>query len=172
MEKMEELLKIGLIVKPQGIKGEVKVQPLTDDINRFKNLKETVIDGKNYRVLKAVLGGGAVFLALSGISDRNAAETFRGKFLCVTRENAVELPEGRYFIADVIGCSLITDGGDNLGEIVDVTSARTDIFTVRLNGGRILRFPFLKDLTVSVDISNKKVTVKEKRLAEVSCYED
>lgn len=172
MEKMEELLKIGLIVKPQGIKGEVKVQPLTDDINRFKNLKETVIDGKNYRVLKAAIGGGAVFLALSGISDRNVAETFRGKFLCVTRENAVELPEDRYFIADVIGCSLITDGGDNLGEIVDVTSARTDIFTVRLNDGRILRFPFLKDLTVSVDISNKKVTVKEKRLAEVSCYED
>ena len=169
---MTETLKIGLIVKPQGIKGEVKVQPLTDDINRFKKLKEVIIEDKPYKILSATIGGGTVFLSLSGIADRNTAESMRGKFLCVTRENAVKLEEGRYFIVDIIGCTLLTDNGEKVGEIIDITSARTDIFTVKCLNGRIMRFPFLKDLVYSVEIDKKTVTVLEKRLREVSCYED
>ncbi len=169
---MQQTLKIGIIVKPQGIKGEVKIQPLTDDINRFNKLKEVIIDQKTYKVLKATIGGGVVFLSLSGITDRNTAETMRGKVLHVTRENAVPLEEGRYFIADIIGCVVKTDLGETIGEIIDVTSARTDIFTVKCESGRIMRFPFLKDLVQSVEIGEKLVTVSEKRLREVSCYED
>lgn len=169
---MEQMLKIGLIVKPQGIKGEVKIQPLTDDINRFKKLKEVIIDDKNYRVLKATIGGGTVFLALSGIADRDTAETFRGKFLFVTRENAVPLPEGRYFIVDLIGCEVKTDLGELVGKVTDITSSRTDIFTVATVDNRIMRFPFLKDLVNSIDVNEKTVIVKSKRLLEVSCYED
>ncbi len=168
---MENTLKIGIIVKPQGIKGELKVMPLTDDINRFKNLKEVIIDDKNYRVLRAVIGGGAVIICLSGIADRNQAETLRGKFLSVTRENAIPLEEGRYFVVDIIGCSLFAED-ELVGEVVDVTSARTDIFTVKTASGKIMRFPFLKDLIIKVDIESKTIVVKKKRLDEVSCYED
>ena len=169
---MEQVLKIGLIVKPQGIKGEVKVQPLTDDINRFKKLKEVIIDGKPYKVLNSIIGGGTVFLSLSGITDRNTAESMRGKFLHVLRENAIPLEEGRYFIVDILGCALVTDNGNKVGEVIDVTSARTDIFTIKCDDGKIMRFPFLKDLIVSVEIDKKIITVLEKRLKEVSCYED
>lgn len=169
---MEQTLKIGLIVKPQGIRGEVKVQPLTDDINRYKNLKEVLIDGKTFRVLSAVIGGGTVFLSLSGITDRNVAETFRGKFICVNRENAVKLEEGRYFIVDIIGCTLVTDDGEQIGEIVEVFSARTDIFTVKCVNQKTMRFPFLKDAVLSVDIKNKIITADKKRLSEIACYED
>lgn len=169
---MQNILKVGLIVKPQGVRGELKVQPLTDDINRFKKLKDVLIDGNTYRVLKATIGGGTVFLAISGINDRDVAETFRGKFICVDRQNAIELKEGNYFISDIIGCALLTDSGKNIGVVTDVTSARTDIFTVKTQEDRVMRFPFLKDLLVSVDLEEKIVTVKEKRLNEVSCYED
>ena len=165
------MLKIGVIVKPQGIKGEVKVQPFTDDINRFKKLKEVIIDDKSYRVLNAVIGGGTVFLSLSGIADRDVAETFRGKFLFVTRENAVPLEEGRYFIVDIIGCELKTEK-NTVGVITDVTSARTDIFTIKCTDGKIMRFPFLKEMIISVDVENKTVVVKGKRLSEVACYEN
>ena len=169
---MNEIFKIGLIVKPQGIKGELKVQPLTDDINRFKNLKEVLIDDKNYRVGSAKIGGNTVFLSIFGINDRNTAETFRGKFLCVKRENAVPLEEGRYFIADIIGCKVITDENVLIGEITDVFSSRTDVLTVKCINGRIMRFPFLKDLVVKVDVESKEFVVLTKRLSEVSCYED
>ena len=169
---MQDLIRIGLIVKPQGIRGEVKVQPLTDDINRYKNLKEVIIDDKNYRVTSAVIGGGTVFLSLFGVSDRNVAETFRGKYIHVTRENAIPLEEGRYFIFDIIGCNVITDSGEEIGQVSDVFSSRTDVFTVKCIDGRILRFPFLKDLVMSVDVEDKKIIVNGKRLLEVSCYEN
>lgn len=168
---MNEVFKIGVIVKPQGIRGDVKVQPLTDDINRFKNLKEVLIDDKTYRVSNVSIGGGMVFLELSGITDRNTAELFRGKFLCVKREDAIPLEEGRYFIADIIGCKVVTES-KTIGEIIDITSSRTDIVTVKCENGKIMRFPFLKDLVTNVDIVNKIFAVKEKRLVEVSCYEN
>ena len=169
---MQDLIRIGLIVKPQGIRGEVKVQPLTDDINRYKNLKEVIIDDKNYRVTSAVIGGGTVFLSLFGVSDRNVAETFRGKYIYVTRENAIPLEEGRYFIFDIVGCNVFTDDGQEVGQVTDVFSSRTDVFTVKCKDGRTLRFPFLKDLVQEVDVVNKKITVSGKRLLEVSCYEN
>lgn len=168
---MEEFLKIGLIVKPQGIRGELKLTPLTDDLTRFIGLKKVYIDGAIYSVLTSKLGGGVVFLALSGISDRNQAETFRGKYVCVRREDAIPLKKDTYFIADIIGCALKTET-TLIGEVVDVTSAKTDIFTVRTVDGKTLRFPFLKDLLVKVDVENKEITVKEKRLGEVGLYED
>lgn len=169
---MENVLKVGLIVKPQGTKGELKVQPLTDDINRFKKLKNVIIDGKNYRVTNAIIAGNAVLLSIFGIIDRDTAESFRGKFIYVDRENAVPLEEGRYFIADIIGCVLKTDHDSLVGEIVDVTSARTDIFTVKCSDGVIMRFPFLNDAIVNIDVENKLIIVKAKRLSEIACYEN
>ncbi len=169
---MEEFLKIGIIVKPQGVRGEVKVQPLTDDVLRFKSLKTVYIDGVSRKVLSVKIATDAVILAISGIADRNDAENYRGKYITVDRANAVNLEEGRYFIVDIIGCALKTDLGETLGEIVDVTSARTDIFTVKCLDGNTLRFPFLKDLIDNVDIANKTVTVKDKRLKEVGVYEN
>jgi len=169
---MENTLKVGLIVKPQGIKGELKVQPLTDDINRFKKLKDVIINGKNYRVTNAILAGNTVILSIFGISDRDCAETFRGKFICVDRENAVPLEEGRYFIADIIGCELKTDNGSLVGTVIEVTSARTDIFTVKCTDGVIMRFPFLKDTIINIDVENKFIVVKAKRLSETACYEN
>ena len=169
---MEDTLKIGLVLKPQGIKGQLKVQPLTDDVNRYKNLKEIIIDQKVYHILSTIISGPTVFVELSGVSDRDAAETFRGKFLYVKREDAIPLEQGRYFIADIIGCEVISKEKGVIGKIVDIFSSRTDVITVKCNDGRILRFPFLNDLVEQVDVYNKQFVVKDKRLNEVSCYEN
>ncbi|MBE7083233.1 MAG: 16S rRNA processing protein RimM [Clostridiales bacterium] len=168
---MIDTLKIGLIVKPQGIRGELKVQPLTDDINRFKNLKEVIIEDNTYRVSNTVIAGNMVLVSLDSVIDRNTAETFRGKFLRVTRENAIPLQEGRYFITDIIGCALMVEE-QKIGEIIDVFSARTDIFTVKCLDGKIMRFPFLKDAIINIDVQSKKIVANKKRLSEISCYED
>ncbi len=169
---MQEFLKIGLIVKPQGIRGEVKVQPLTDDASRFYDLKQVFIDNTTFKVLNARVGDGCVYLALNGVADRNAAELLRGKFLTVDRQNAIRPKEGTYFIVDIIGCKVLTDTGIDVGVVFEVTEAKTDIFTLKTPDGKILRFPFLKDLVENVDVDKKIITVKEKRLGEVSVYED
>lgn len=167
---MQKIFNIGIIVKPQGVRGELKVQPLTDDPKRFLHLNEVLIDGRTYKVLSSRNGGEAVYMWLGGVADRNAAEKLRGKYLCVDRENAVPLQEGRFFIADVLGCT-VYDEEESIGIVTDVTSARTDIFT--LNGKRgVIRFPFLKDAVESVDVEAGIIRVKGKRFAEIAVYEN
>lgn len=169
---MENYLKIGLIVKPQGVKGEVKVQPLTSDLSRFKALKEVYIDEKKVKVLNAKIGADAIFLSLFGVADRNMAEEYRNKYIYVDRENAVSLKKNEFFIADLIGLKLCLENGETVGQIIDITSLKTDVFTVCTESHKIMRFPFLSDLLVKVDIDNSCVIVKEKRLKEISVYED
>lgn len=169
---MERSFKIGLAVKPQGVRGEIKVRPLTDDPERFKLLKEVYIDGEVHKVLGARIGAGEVFISLAGVSDRNAAEAFRGKFLTVPREEAVEPEEGRYFIADLIGAAVITENGEKIGTVASITEGRTDVVWLKGERGESLAFPFLKKVINKVDIENATITVNEERFNEVVCRED
>ncbi len=169
---MEKTLTIGLILKPQGILGELKVKPMTDDVNRFKTLKTVVIDGEEYKVMRSRIATDAVYISLNGVADRNQAEAFRNKEVKVLREDAVKLEEGRYFIVDVIGSILKTDAGKVIGKITDITSSNVDIYTVLAGDKKEIRFPFLKDLVLSVDIESKVVLVNDKRFFEVAVYED
>ncbi len=170
--RMQEKFKVGLIVKPQGVRGEVKVQPLTDSLSRFKKLNNVFIDGVSHKVTNVKIADGFCILSIFGVGDRNTAELFRGKFIEVERADAEELEEGRYFIADIIGCSVVFDDGRILGEVTDVTSAKTDIFTVKTVSNKVVRFPFLKDLLISVDVEKKVIKILTKRYLEVCCYED
>ena len=169
---MEDTFKIGLITKPHGIKGELRVTPLTDDPARFKRLKTVIVDGKYYGVCGATVASDAVYLSLSGVTDRNAAELFRGKFLLVERKDAVPTEEFSYFVSDIIGCAVVTEKGETLCKVIDVTNAKTDYFTAVTEKGETVRFPFLRDLLVKVDITAKIITVKEKRFGEVCVYEN
>ena len=111
-------------------------------------------------------------MSFQGINDRNAAEFLRGKFLHINREDAVVPEEFSFFIADIIGCAVLTEIGKTLCTVTDVTSAKTDYFTAKDENGKILRFPFLRDLLVKVDVAAKTITVKEKRFGEICVYED
>ena len=77
-------LLVGIITKPQGIKGEIKLKDLTDGQEATKNLKEVFIDGVAYKILNMRYSGEDLFLSLRGIADRNMAETFRNKFVYFT----------------------------------------------------------------------------------------
>lgn len=169
---MEEMLKIGIIVKPQGVRGELKVQPLTDNVERFKKLKTVIVDDVTVNVLKVRTGAGEVFITLSGVQDRNTAETFRSKFLYVKREDAVPLDADSYFITDIVGCSLSFENGQPFAEVTEVTEAKTDYLTATAFDGKTVRFPFLKDLLIKIDVNAKSIILKEKRFYEVAVYED
>lgn len=167
---MQDTITIGLITKPQGIKGELRVSPITDDSKRFKGLKYVIIDDKTYTVTSAKVGGEFVILSLLGVNDRNTAEEFRSKFVSIKREDAVK-ESGEYFIVDIIGLALVADG-EKVGEIIDVTSAHTDIITVKCLSGKTMRFPFLNRVVEKVDIDGGIFSVYKDKLKEVACYED
>lgn len=164
---MQKYLTVGTILKPQGIRGEIKVMPQTDSADDFKDFTQVVIDGTAYRVLACRAAGGYAYLTLRGVPDRNAAELLRGKEVLVDRDEAPELPDDRVYIADVIGCALFTEEGELLGEIADITPARTDIYTV-LMGGREVMFPAAEGVIAKIDAEGGKVVVNKKRFEEVA----
>ena len=78
---MTDKLNVGEILKPQGIRGELKVKPFTDDAEVFRDFTRVFVEETPYKVLSVRTGGGLVFLGLKGVPDRNAAELLRGKQL-------------------------------------------------------------------------------------------
>lgn len=158
---------IGKIVKPQGIRGEVKVLPYTDSAETFTQLNRVFIDGAPYQILYTRFGDGMAYLALRGVPDRNAAELLRDKELTIPREEAPEPEEGSYYIADLLGSEIVTDTGKVLGTLKDVRQAATDIYTLQTETGEVL-FPTAKGVVLNVDVENKKITVSEKRFKEVA----
>lgn len=154
-------------MKPQGIRGEIKVKALTDSADDLKAFKKLLIDGVEYSVLSVRAQGEFAFLGLKGIADRNAAELLRGKNVEVARGEAPALPEGRYYIVDLIGCEVLTERGDLIGEVTDVTPAKTDVYTISKNGKETV-FAAADGVITDVDVAAKKITVNSKRFKEVS----
>ncbi len=160
-------LTVGEILKPQGIRGEVKVKPFTDSAETFRSFKSLLIDGAEYKVLSVRTGDGFVYLGLRGVPDRNAAELLRGKQLTIPRGEAPALPEGSYYIADLLGSRIETEEGEPLGVLKDITQAATDIYTLDM-GGRDVLFPAAKGVITTVDVSAQKIVVNKKRFEEVA----
>ena len=161
------LLTVATVLKPQGIRGEIKVKALTDAAEDLKALKKALIDGVEYSVLSARVQGEFAFFGLKGVADRNAAETLRGKDVEADRSDIPALPEGRYYIVDLIGCEVVTERGTYLGEVIEVTPAKTDIYTLSKDGKEIT-FAAADGVIEEVDIAAKKITVNSKRFKEVS----
>lgn len=166
---MENYLTIAQIVKPQGIRGEVKVIAMTDGPTDLQAFDRVYVGGNALRILKVrPAGGNCAYLTLSGIADRNAAETLRGQEVRVMRSDAPALPEDTFYIADLIGCNIVDENGRVYGEVESITPARTDIYEVRTPEGKILTFPAVEGLISEIDAAARRVTVSASRLKEVA----
>ncbi|MGN1373640.1 MAG: ribosome maturation factor RimM [Candidatus Coproplasma sp.] len=165
---MEEFLTVAKIVKPQGIRGEVKVIAMTDSVEDLCEFTKVYIGGNPYKMLNVrPCGGDCAIVALAGVFDRNSAELLRGLDVCAKRVDAPALPEGRFYIADVIGCKVVTEDGAEIGTVTAITPARSDIYEVEKLNGAHLTFPAAEGVIESIDVAGGTITVNKKRLAEV-----
>ena len=118
---METLMEIGQIVNTYGIKGFVKVQPFTDNIRRFEDLRQIYLQLKKgletFEIEEIKYHKQMVLLKLKGIDDINEAEKYRNCYLKIDRKDAVNLPEDTYFIADLLEMEVTTEEGEMLGKI-------------------------------------------------------
>lgn len=170
---MKQYITIGTVAKPQGIRGEIKVTPLTDNNERFFALKYVIIDNTEYKVTHARVVPQGVYLSLEGVYDRNAAELLRGKDLSVRRNDAVKSDSERYFIVDIIGCKIADDKGA-FATVKDVLQygSGADVFEATMHKGGYISFPALSDVIEKIDVENSMIYVNRKRLDEVALYED
>ena len=161
---MEEYLEIGQIVNTFGIKGQVKVVPFTDDITQFDTLKQIYIEKRKnlelFKIEKSNYHKNMIILKLKGIDTPEQAESLRNCYIKINRKDARKLPEGTYFIVDLIGLDVYTDEEKLLGTLEDIYNAgSSDIYVVRTSEGKQILLPAIKDVIKKVDIENKKVIV-------------
>ena len=161
---MEDLLQVGVITSTHGIRGEVKVFPTTDDPNRFRKLKQVILDtGKEQlemEIASVKFFKNQVIVKFKGIDDINDVEKYRKAGIYVTRENAVPLDENEYFIADLIGLRVISDEEEELGVIDDVLqTGANDVYIVKKEQTPDLLIPAIKDCIKNVNIEEETMIV-------------
>lgn len=161
---MLEYLSIGQIINIHGFKGEVKVYPLTDDMSRFKKLKEVFVE-ENEQLIKYVVEeikfqSNVLVMKLKGIDTEEAANKLRNCYMKVDRKSAVKLPKDTYFICDLIDLEVYDEEGLLLGKVKDVLqTGSNDVYVVQTEGKDIL-IPALKEVVREIDIRNRKLVVK------------
>ncbi|WP_347993768.1 ribosome maturation factor RimM [uncultured Eubacterium sp.] len=161
---MEKYFRVGVIANTHGIRGEVKVYPTTDDINRFKKLKKCILDtGKEYidlNVESVKFFKNMVILKFKEYNNINDIECYKGKDILVSRDNAVKLEKGEYYIADILGAKVILEDGSEFGFLEDVMqTGANDVYVVKTLDNKEVLLPKIDECVKKLDIENKIVTV-------------
>lgn len=153
---------IGEVLKPQGVQGEVKVYPITDDPTRFKQLKKVMVsDGKTTETLRInsvrIDPKGLVFLTIEGISTREEAEKYRGFTVKVDLKDVPPLKD-RWYYFELEGM-MVYENNELLGTLTKVLSTgANDVYFVQSNDREIL-VPALKTVVKNVDVPGKRMDV-------------
>lgn len=154
---MEQIFQVGVISSTHGVRGEVKVFPTTDDMKRFKKLKEVILDtGREKKTLEiesVKFFKQLVILKFRGIDNINDIEKYKGKNLFVDREHAVRLRKDEYFIADMIGMRVTTDKGEDFGTLKEVIeTGANDVYIIDTKEHGEVLVPAIKQCILDVDI--------------------
>ena len=160
---MEQLIRVGVITSTHGIRGEVKVYPTTDDVNRFKKLKEIILDTGKEQINLEVEGvkffKDMVILKFKGIDNINDIEKYKGKSLFVDRENAVKLEKDEYYIADLIGMQVFTEEG-RLGVLKDVLeTGANEVYVVDSDKYGEVLIPAIQQCILDVNVQEQTMKV-------------
>lgn len=173
---MEQYLMIGEVLKPQGVRGEVKVKPYAADTDAFYDWETLYVrKGDRYEPIEASCSrvhDGFVYLTLGGCVSMNDAEKLRGLQLYIDRDHANELEEGEVYIVDLIGCVAVDETGKEIGTLTDVLQhGVVDVYVFKTPKGSMMA-PAIKAAFPEVDVAARRITVDSARLDEVAVFED
>ena len=161
---MQGNLEIGQIVNTFGIKGFVKVNPFVDDVLRFDDLEKVYLkrnkELKEMEVEEVKYHKTMVLIKFKGIDRVEDAELLRNSYLEVDRENAIELEDGEYFIADLLGIDVYTEEGETLGKLEDIfNTGSNDIYVVKAEDGKQLLLPAISEVIKEINLKENKIVV-------------
>jgi 16S rRNA processing protein RimM len=161
----KEFIIIGKVVSTQGNKGEVNVLPLTDSIDRFKNLDNVFLRSKKSQTIlnveKIRKRKDTVILKLKDIENIEEAKMIVGSFLEVERKNAVKLPKETYFIFEIIGLEVYDENNIFLGKVENIISTGSnDVYVVKSKDKEELFIPAIREVVNNVNLEKKRITIK------------
>lgn len=151
---------IGKISAPHGVRGEVRIVPLTDFPERFENLKTVFLEDDSKMELESVKFSNKFIIAkFKNINSRNDIEIFNGKLLMLNRSDIPSLPEGEYYNFDIIGLEVIDDKGSKLGKITEVLkTGSNDVYVVE--GKKQILVPALKKVVKEINLTDGFIKVE------------
>jgi 16S rRNA processing protein RimM len=155
-------LVVGRVIKPHGVRGEVRVEMHTDLPERFSWLETIYVDINNPRPVEVEgvrFHQSWALLKLVGYDDRDAAERLRSQWLLVPEEQGIPLEEGEYYLYQVVGLGVFTEEGQRLGELVEVLETKANnVFVVRGERGEAL-IPDIEEVVREIDFESGRVIV-------------
>ena len=166
-----ELLCVGKIVKPQGIKGEVKIYPLVNIPAIFNGKYEFFINKKPVKTKNCKYRLGFAYATFDIIPDRNTAEKFRNSLVYINKEDFYKIPSNQFLIDDLVGQTLYDDNGEFVGQIMGIENFGYDDVVIVKEGERLYQLPFVKEIFKSKDKTSIYVVRKEYEGAKTD-YED
>ena len=161
---MEDLLKVGVITTTHGVRGEVKVYPTTDEPERFLELKYVLLDtGRELRRLdikNVKFFKNLVILKFDGVDNINDIEKYKGRDLWIPREEGQELEEDEYYIADLLGMTVLLEEGTEFGTLKDVMETGTnDVYIIDSREHGEVLLPAIRECILDVDIEKNIMTI-------------
>ena len=165
---IKSYLEIGEIVGTHGVRGEMRVNPYCDSPDFFTRFKTLYYDENGccaVRVLSARPHGNVVLLRVEGVESVEKAQSMRGRMLYIKRSDA-RLPQGRYFIAELIGCTVFdADINEKVyGTLTDVSATgANDVWHITAKDGREYLIPAIPDVVIETDVENNKIVIRPLR---------
>ena len=168
-----QILELGIITKPQGLKGDFRVKLISTHLPSIDNISKVIVNNIEYNVSKVTPRDKFYIFKLDKINSCEEAEELRNCKIFYEFDESKPLEDGEYYIADLIGCKLVKDDGLFLGTISNVltNSGSTDVICFLDNNNKEFMFPFVSDVFDKVDIDLKIITVNSKRLEEILVWE-
>ena len=164
MDWRDNMFRVGIYTNTHGVHGEIKLLPTTDDPSRFHKDLPLVLDtGKEpipVTVSSVKFFKNMVILGFREFPSINDIERYKGCDVLVSREHAIPLEEGEYYVSDLIGCEVVEEDGESVGTLTEVLqTGANDVYVVKTPAGREVLLPVIPDCVKNVDIESQKVTV-------------
>ena len=146
---------IGKFGATHGVRGDIKVYPLTDFPERFADIKSGYVDDKPIEILHTRYQKNFVVMKIKGVDSREDAMRFTNKLLKIDRADVAPLGEGEYYSFDIIGLRVINQDGAELGEITDILkTGSNDVYITKAADGRQILIPALKKVVTEINIED------------------
>ncbi len=151
---------VGRINGVWGVRGHVKVTPLTSNPERLVKGAVLYVRGEPRRVLDVVYPQGYPCMRFEGFADRTAAEALRGALIEIDAEELPPLPEGEYYLHDLEGLEVVTAAGEHIGRLKEVlTTGANDVYVIARQGKAEALIPAIADVVLSVDLEARRMTI-------------
>jgi 16S rRNA processing protein RimM len=156
-------LKVGVIATTHGVRGGLKIHPMTDDHARFQELKWVYMEGseKKWKIKEVKIRPKDVIMYLEGLDTMNDAEPLRGKYLYTDETQRKPLEEDRHYVSDLIGLHVHLTDGTKVGVLSEVlTTGAHDVYVVTSSDEKNQwMIPAVKDFIISISLEDRKIII-------------